>query len=404
MRLRTLDLFCGGGGSSWGAKAAGAEIICGVDAWSIATETFGTNFPEAKAVHQKLDENSDPESIGISGDVDLILSSPECTNHTCAKGSRDRDEASKRTAIYVLNFARKLRPRWIVLENVIHMRSWKGYDPLVSDIEALGYHVRPQVLDASDFGAPQTRKRLFLVCDREAMPSEVRRTKVTPPLVNNILDPDGTWNCSPLENGKRAQSTLERAARGIESLGRGVPFLIVYYGSDGAGGWQPLDRPIRTLTTLDRFGLVTWRKGIPMLRMLQVSELRRAMGFDHNYVLNKGTRRDKIRLLGNGVCPPVMKAIVRTLVDVKPSVDVSPDMCINIGPLIDNTTAAYASCGQTDQGPLAHNVRCQTSIFLEQALDIVKTQASMTKMSTDEINTLIKKLTKDMRLSSQSSR
>ena len=33
-----------------------------------------------------------------------------------------------------------------------------------------------------------------------------------------------------------------------------MPFLIVYYGSDGAGGWQALDRPLRTLTTLDRFG------------------------------------------------------------------------------------------------------------------------------------------------------
>jgi DNA (cytosine-5)-methyltransferase 1 len=322
MRLRTLDLFCGGGGSSWGARAAGAEIVCGVDAWGIATETFGTNFPEAEAVNMKLNDKSDPKSIGLSGGIDLILSSPECTNHTCAKGGRARDEDSKRTAIYVLNFARKLRPRWIVLENVVHMRSWHGYDPLIVDIKALGYHVLPQVLDASEFGVPQTRKRLFLLCDLGAMPAQVKRPGNKSSLVKDILDPEGTWKSTPLDNGRRAKNTLERAKRGIEALGRGVPFLIVYYGSDGAGGWQPLDRPLRTLTTLDRFGLVTWRSDTPMLRMLQVPELRRAMGFDESYVLDKGSRRDSIRILGNGVCPPVMEAIVRTLVEPEVSADI----------------------------------------------------------------------------------
>ena len=55
MRLKTLDLFCGGGGSSWGAQAAGAEIVCGVDAAEIATKTYATNFPKATALHQTLD-------------------------------------------------------------------------------------------------------------------------------------------------------------------------------------------------------------------------------------------------------------------------------------------------------------------------------------------------------------
>jgi DNA (cytosine-5)-methyltransferase 1 len=40
-----------------------------------------------------------------------------------------------------------------------------------------------------------------------------------------------------------------------------------------------LERPLRTLTTLDRFGLVTWEGSEPMLRMLQVNELKSAMGF-----------------------------------------------------------------------------------------------------------------------------
>ena len=81
-----------------------------------------------------------------------------------------------------------------------------------------------------------------------------------------------------------------------------------------AGGWQPLDRPLRTITTLDRFGLVEHDGDMWTLRMLQVPELRRAMGLADDFKLPLGTRRDRIRLLGNGVCPPVMEAVVRSLV------------------------------------------------------------------------------------------
>jgi DNA (cytosine-5)-methyltransferase 1 len=49
------------------------------------------------------------------------------------------------------------------------------------------------------------------------------------------------------------------------------------------------------------------------MRMLQVPELQKAMGFPANYRLKRGTRRDRIKLLGNAVCPPVMEAIVRTI-------------------------------------------------------------------------------------------
>jgi DNA (cytosine-5)-methyltransferase 1 len=106
---------------------------------------------------------------------------------------------------------------------------------------------------------------------------------------------------------------LNRAARGIGKLGEGKPFLLVYYSSDGGGGWQTLDRPLRTMTTLDRFGLIEWRGREPFLRMLQVPELQRAMGFPSSYKLLQGSRRDRIKLLGNGVCPPVMQAIVSAL-------------------------------------------------------------------------------------------
>ena len=69
------------------------------------------------------------------------------------------------------------------------------------------------------------------------------------------------------------------------------------------------------MTTLDRFALV---EPHPVhghsMRMLQVPELKRAMGFGDDYVLTEGCRRDHVKVLGNGVCPPVMQALIEELV------------------------------------------------------------------------------------------
>ena len=315
MDLRILDLFCGGGGSSWGARTAGANIVCGIDADSIACDAYARNFPQSHALNLKMTRNTTPGAIRNFGRIDLLLASPECTNHTMARGSRRINHHSRSTARFVLNFAAELLPRWVIIENVIQMRDWKGYGPLIAELEDLDYNVLSVTLDARDFGVPQQRRRLFLLCDREAYPvPPVPGDRREAGTVADILDPPGTWRSTPLRREGRAEPTLERAERAIAALGKGVPFLVVYYGSDAGGGWQTLNRPLRTITTIDRFGLVTWEGAEPYLRMLQVPELMRAMGFSGDYSLEGvGRRRDRIRLLGNGVAPPVMEAIVRAL-------------------------------------------------------------------------------------------
>ena len=114
-----------------------------------------------------------------------------------------------------------------------------------------------------------------------------------------------SWMCRALGEQRpfkpgRATATLERAQRAFDALGRTARFLLVYYSTDGAGGWQPLDRPLRTITTVDRFALVESWLGVSTMRMLQVPELKRAMGFHDAFALPCGTRRERIHLLGTG--------------------------------------------------------------------------------------------------------
>ena len=319
--MRGVDLFSGGGCGSAGARHAGVTMVGAVDGWDIATKTYMDNFPTAKVVTTRLKEGSGGEIFGGIGKVDILIASPECTNHSIARGNKPVNEESRSSGWHVMNFVRDWDPRWVVLENVTPMRRWPGFDDLISELKR-SYRIRFEPLDAADFGTPQNRRRLFIVGDRLKDPVVPRPTVRVERTAASILSPAGTYAARPVFGEGRAQATLARVKRGIAELGRRKDFLIVYYGSDRAGGWQPLDRPLRTLTTLDRFGLVQWIGGEPTLRMLQVPELRRAMGLrglndEHGqnvkFELRHGTRRDQVKVLGNGVCAPVMRAVVGSL-------------------------------------------------------------------------------------------
>jgi len=311
-QVRAFDLFCGGGGSSWGAQRAGVRIVGGLDLDLTAASTFKDNFPTAK-FYQHRAEDVDPWKVAKAvGRVDLLLASPECTNHTCAKGKGERSEDSRMTAFEVLRFADALQPRWIVIENVIHMQSWARYPEFLAKLRRRGYKVREYKLNAADFSVPQSRRRLFIVCDKvERPPEQLKPIKTKHPRAESFVSLNGVFPFNPLKTPKRAEGTLQRAARAVSALGKGQPYLLVYYGSDAAGGWQRLSAPLRTVTTIDRFAVVKWDGDQELMRMLQVPELRTAMGFGRDFKLVRGTRRDKIRLLGNAVCPPVMAEIVR---------------------------------------------------------------------------------------------
>jgi DNA (cytosine-5)-methyltransferase 1 len=311
--MKTIDLFCGAGGSSFGARNAGAEIVAGFDMWSTAIKAYQTNFPEATTFEGDLRKFIPEEIKNQIGDIDLMLASPECTNHSLAKGAKARDEASKETAFEVTRYAKAFAPKWIVIENVVEMRSWSGHTKLLDELWELQYYVKQIELNAADFGVAQSRKRLFLLCSLSQETNMIKKDENAElNAASTIIDWSDKYRFTPLFKKGRAANTLARAENAIEELGKKEPFIMVYYGT--GDGWQSIEDPLRTITTLDRFALVKPVHGGHKMRMLQPEELKLAMGFNSNYNLNIGvTRREKIKLMGNGVCPPVMTSIIRTL-------------------------------------------------------------------------------------------
>lgn len=312
-QVRAIDLFCGAGGSSWGAKQAGIKIVAGFDLWPLAGKIHKANFPDSEFVEGRLEDHDLSVLVGRYGKIDLILASPECTSHSPAKGNKPACNQSKDTAFEVVRYAKAFKPRWIVIENVVSMKRWSRYAEFIKALEALGFNIKQQTLNAAQFGVGQSRRRLFLLCDRQQQPCGTPVTTGAPPNVSSFVRFNDDYRWAPLRTERRAKATIERADRGIDAVGKNRAFLLVYYGSDGAGGWQKLNRPLRTITTVDRFALVRPSRNGHQIRMLQVPELQVAMGM-HGMKFEHGTRRERIKLLGNAVCPPVMTVVVDTLV------------------------------------------------------------------------------------------
>lgn len=111
-------------------------------------------------------------------------------------------------------------------------------------------------------------------------------------------------------------------AAGLGKSALVTAFLLKYYGTDQD---PRLGKPLHTITTRDRFGLVTVNiQGEPYvitdigMRMLSPRELYRAQGFDDDYRIDieidgkRITKTDQVRLCGNSVCPPIASAIINS--------------------------------------------------------------------------------------------
>lgn len=197
-----------------------AQKLWGVDLWGPAVESFKLNFPDAHVFQEDLRILTPEDVLAKTGPIDLLISSPECTHHTCARGAKPRSEESKDTAFQVIRYAEVMKPRWITLENVVHMKPWGRYNELMEELVRLKYNVREQVIDASGFGVAQRRRRLFMIADLIDMPIPVLPLNTVYKNVWDILDKTERYKMTPLRRPNRAKETLARADRAISELGK----------------------------------------------------------------------------------------------------------------------------------------------------------------------------------------
>ncbi|RFA12129.1 DNA methyltransferase [Subtercola boreus] len=182
--LTATDLFCGAGGSSSGLVAAGYKVVIAANHWKLAIDSHQINHPDTD--HSSADISQvDPRFFPRT---DLLWGSPECTNHSGAKGikrQRTENEAlfnldgtaplpdaaaerSRATMWDIPRFAEFHQYRAIIIENVVEAYRWVQFPAWLMAMESLGYeHEIAWVnsMHAQMLGdpAPQSRDRIYIV-------------------------------------------------------------------------------------------------------------------------------------------------------------------------------------------------------------------------------------------------
>ena len=165
-----LDLFCGAGGLSEGFRRAGFRTIGGTDIDPDAIATFAQNFPDAEAICGDIRKPTVRERIiELAHQADVVVGGPPCQAFSQVR-NHARLIDDPRNSLY-REFVRVLSattPRAFVVENVTGMEQMGLREQIAEDVSLDGeYIVRSQVVDAADYGVPQTRARLlFLGCHR----------------------------------------------------------------------------------------------------------------------------------------------------------------------------------------------------------------------------------------------
>ena len=274
-----VDLFAGGGGASTGIEAAlGRSVDVAINHNPMALAVHAANHPDT--VHLTTDVwDVDPLKATKGRPVELLWASPDCCHFSRAKGGKPLKKKIRSLAWVVTRWAKAVRPLTIFVENVPELQDWgplladgkpckrrkgKTFKAWVSRLRNLGYSVEWRVLDASLYGAPTRRKRLFIVarCDGQpiAWPAPTHG-KGRLPLRSAAECIDWSLPCPSIFSRKKplAEKTMWRIAQGLRRFvfESANPFIIKVNHGGREDRSEDIARPLSTVTAQQRgHGLV----------------------------------------------------------------------------------------------------------------------------------------------------
>ncbi|MFT4230692.1 MAG: DNA (cytosine-5-)-methyltransferase [Microbacterium sp.] len=173
-----VDLFSGTGGLSLGAHLAGHEVVAAVDNEPAAVESHNLNLPGGAAFVADLRDSESAKSVWqeikrrAAGDIDLLMGGPPCQGFSTA-GKGLRDDPRNRLLWSFAEGVRALRPRAVVMENVVALAQSRGRRHLAEvrgALEDMGYLTDVKILHAEGYGVPQRRRRMILIASRNRLP------------------------------------------------------------------------------------------------------------------------------------------------------------------------------------------------------------------------------------------
>lgn len=195
-KLKAVSLFSGCGGFDWGAQQAGVEIVWANDIDPHAVAAYRALFPQIECVL------GDIHGIPNFPQADVLIGCYPCTGFSVAARRRWRDSEGRDLRLFEGNFLYReflralsqVRPKYLFVENVRGMITAENgwfMNQQLQGFRELGYKVQYDLLNTSDFGVPQSRKRIFIVGVRSDIndfdykfPEPTHGKEGQPPFVN----------------------------------------------------------------------------------------------------------------------------------------------------------------------------------------------------------------------------
>ena len=199
-KFNVISTFAGGGGSSTGYRLAGGKILAINEFVEEARNTYAENYPSTPILPDDIKELTGQDLLDAAnikaGEVDILDGSPPCSafsvagamvqgNHKKGFGKTKKYSDGKKIEniedlfFEFLRVAEDIKPKVIVAENVAGLMMGEAkqyYYKITNEFEKIGYDVSSMVLDSSDYGVPQTRKRVIFIAVREDVTEAVGLT------------------------------------------------------------------------------------------------------------------------------------------------------------------------------------------------------------------------------------
>ena len=281
-----IDNFAGAGGASLGIEAVlGRCVDIAINHSRKAVDIHILNHPNTRHLCEDVWDVDPLEATG-GRPVGLAWFSPDCKHFSKAKGGKPLSKNIRGLAWVVVKWAKAVRPRVIILENVEEFVTWGPLDAAGNVIKArkgqtflrwvamlrnLGYEVEHRELVAADYGTPTTRKRFFLIARCDGLPivwpqrTHAPRAKAKAlhlkPWRSAAECIDWSLPCRSIFERKRplAEATMRRIARGIVRyvINAAEPFIVTCNHVGDGTGLRAAGEPMRTVTgSRDANGLV----------------------------------------------------------------------------------------------------------------------------------------------------
>ncbi|MGO7438280.1 DNA cytosine methyltransferase [Rhizobium ruizarguesonis] len=343
--MRVVELFCGAGGMSLGLKEAGCDVVAAYDAWPVAVENYNRNLG---VDHAKVADLGDllgivPELLKLAPDV--IAGGPPCQDYSSA-GRREEADNARMTLAFALIVA-TVRPQWFLMENVTTAAKSATWAEARTVLKRAGYGLTESKIDASRYGVPQSRRRLFVVGrigERDGfLASAIAAAAASAPMTIRDLfgatTPAAMYFPSTSEARRSiwgpdepAPTIRERSIRPLPESYRPHPddaALIengfLYSRPVRAGrGVRSVDEPFPTITR------TAWERPTPRYlssphpadpvaasetAVLSVSQISRIQGFPIWWEWRASAKRDILQMIANAVPAPVACAIGSAILD-----------------------------------------------------------------------------------------